>query len=100
MARQQAHRIARAVDGRSHRSAGADRRRANAEGPIRVGFLSHEFCNHLVSHLMCGLYRRFDRSRFTVYAFDYSTDDGSLLVVCSIYSLRMRPPHPSILFSR
>ena len=28
---------------------------------------------------MCGLYRRFDRDRFTVYAFDYSNDDGSAM---------------------
>lgn len=48
-----------------------------ATGRIKVGFLSHEFRYHVVSHLMMGMYHRFDRDQFEVFAFDYSPDDGS-----------------------
>jgi len=48
-------------------------------GGLRIGFLSHEFRHCVVSHLMAGLFRRFDRKRFEVVAFDYSPDDASQL---------------------
>ena len=46
---------------------------------LRLGFLSHEFGHTVVSHLMAGLYRRFDRQRFEIMAFDYSRNDVSQL---------------------
>ena len=48
-------------------------------GPIRIGILSHEFKNNVVAHLMCGLYPKFDRSRFRLIGFGYNADDGSEL---------------------
>ncbi len=46
---------------------------------LRIGFLSHELGNNVVGHLMAGLFRRFDRERFEVVAFDYSPPDDSPL---------------------
>ena len=46
---------------------------------LRIGFLSHEFRHCVVSHLMAGLFRRFDRERFEIIGFDYSPDDASQL---------------------
>lgn len=46
---------------------------------LRVGFLSHEFGDHIVSYLMQGFYRLLDRSKFQVFGFAYSPDDGSEL---------------------
>ncbi|MCA9169402.1 MAG: tetratricopeptide repeat protein, partial [Planctomycetales bacterium] len=44
-----------------------------------IGFLSHEFRHSVVSHLMAALFKRFDREKFRILAFDYSSDDGSTL---------------------
>lgn len=46
---------------------------------LRIGFLSHEFRHCVVSHLMVGLFRRFDRQQFEIIGFDYSPDDASQL---------------------
>jgi predicted O-linked N-acetylglucosamine transferase (SPINDLY family) len=59
------------VDPAKWRSAAGER--------IRLGFLSHEFGDHIVSYLMQGVYPRLDRSMFQVFAFAYSPDDGSVL---------------------
>jgi protein O-GlcNAc transferase len=50
-----------------------------ADERLRIGFLSHELGNNVVGHLMAGLFRRFDRGRFEVVAFDYSPPDDSPL---------------------
>lgn len=52
---------------------------ASSSGKLRVGFLSHEFRHCVVSHLMGGVFGRFDRKRFEIVGFDYSPDDGSEL---------------------
>lgn len=49
----------------------------NAGGRLRIGFLSQEFCHSVAGHLAQGLFGRFDRSNFEIWAFDYSPDDGS-----------------------
>ncbi len=46
---------------------------------LRVGFLSHEFGHNVVSHLMAGIYGRFNRQRFEIVALDYSQNDNSEL---------------------
>jgi len=46
---------------------------------LRIGVLSHEFRHCVVSHLMAGLFRRFDRQQFEIIGFDYSPDDASQL---------------------
>ncbi|MDH3469020.1 MAG: tetratricopeptide repeat protein, partial [Gammaproteobacteria bacterium] len=77
VARQQAQKIGRAANKTLHRFRFPTGK--NNKAPLRIGFLSHEFCNHVVSHLMCGLFSRFDRQRFIIYAFDYSKADKSAL---------------------
>ncbi len=54
-------------------------RQQDSADRLRIGFLSHEFRYHVVSHLMGGLFKRFDRTKFQVFAFDYSQDDGSAM---------------------
>jgi protein O-GlcNAc transferase len=44
---------------------------------IRIGYLSCDFRNHATMHLMAGLFECHDRSRFEVFAYDYSNFDIS-----------------------
>jgi protein O-GlcNAc transferase len=44
---------------------------------LRIGFLSHEFGQFIVSETMQGIYSRFDRTRFEIFGFATSDDDGS-----------------------
>lgn len=44
---------------------------------IRVGYLSCDFRNHATMHLMAGLLECHDRSRFEIFAYDYSTPEES-----------------------
>ena len=44
---------------------------------IRIGYLSCDFRNHATMHLMAGLLEAHDRSRFEVFAYDYSNQDIS-----------------------
>lgn len=51
--------------------------RRQAEGPIRVAYLSADFRNHPTTHLVKRLFARHDRSRFEVTAISIGPDDGS-----------------------
>lgn len=44
---------------------------------IRIGYLSSDFCSHAMSYLIAELLERHDRTRFEVWGFDMSPDDGS-----------------------
>ncbi len=44
---------------------------------IKIAYLSGDFRNHAVSHLLRPLFRMHDRAQFAVYAFSYGPDDGS-----------------------
>ncbi|WP_432380646.1 methyltransferase domain-containing protein [Duganella sp. P38] len=44
---------------------------------LRIGYLSSDFCSHAVSILTAELYELHDRSKFEVYAFSWSREDGS-----------------------
>ncbi|NDF45148.1 MAG: acetylglucosamine transferase [Betaproteobacteria bacterium] len=44
---------------------------------VRIGYLSGDLCTHAVGLLMAELLEAHDRSRFDIYAFDYSPEDGS-----------------------
>jgi predicted O-linked N-acetylglucosamine transferase (SPINDLY family) len=46
-------------------------------GPIRLGYLSADFRDHAVAHVMGGVFGRHDRTRFNVSAYAYGTDDKS-----------------------
>ncbi|MCB6177856.1 tetratricopeptide repeat protein [Rhodobacter sp. Har01] len=44
---------------------------------IRIGYLSTDFCRHAMSFLIAELLERHDRSRFQVWGYDASPEDGS-----------------------
>lgn len=44
---------------------------------IRIGYLSTDFCRHAMSFLIAELLELHDRSRFEVYGYDASPEDGS-----------------------
>lgn len=44
---------------------------------IRLGYLSADFHDHATAHLMLGMFKRHDRSRFEVFAYSYGPNDGS-----------------------
>jgi predicted O-linked N-acetylglucosamine transferase (SPINDLY family) len=44
---------------------------------IRVGYLSSDFCRHAMSYLIAELFESHDRSRFEIYGYCSSPDDGS-----------------------
>ena len=44
---------------------------------IRLGYLSSDFCMHPISYLTAELFERHDRSRFEVFGYCNSPDDGS-----------------------
>jgi predicted O-linked N-acetylglucosamine transferase (SPINDLY family) len=46
---------------------------------IRVGYLSSDFCSHAMSYLIAELFERHDRSRFEVYGYCSSPEDGSAI---------------------
>lgn len=48
-----------------------------AERRLRIGYLSGDFSQHATSLLMAGIIEAHDRSRFEVFAYDYSPDDKS-----------------------
>jgi protein O-GlcNAc transferase len=71
IARDQGRRLARwAPVERPARPRGAGER-------LRLGFFSREFAHSVAGHLAQGIFGRFDRSVFEVWACDYSPEDGS-----------------------
>jgi predicted O-linked N-acetylglucosamine transferase (SPINDLY family) len=50
-----------------------------ADGRIRIGYFSADFHDHATMHLMSGLLREHDRSRFAIHAFSYGPDIGGAM---------------------
>ena len=48
-----------------------------AHDRLRIGYVSPDFREHPVSHLMSGIFERHDRSRFEIIAISIGMDDGS-----------------------
>ncbi len=44
---------------------------------IRIGYLSSDFCRHAMSYLIAELFERHDRTRFEVFGYCSTIDDGS-----------------------
>ncbi len=44
---------------------------------IAVGYLSNDFCNHPVAHLMLSLFGLHNRDEFEIFCYSYGKDDGS-----------------------
>jgi len=51
--------------------------RRGGDARLRVGYVSGDFRNHAVGHLIAGLFERHDRSRFEVFGYSFGRDDGS-----------------------
>jgi len=52
-------------------------RRRGPRKKLTIGYLSGDFRNHPVAHLVRGLFQRHDRKRFRVIGYSYGPDDGS-----------------------
>ncbi|WP_444464987.1 O-linked N-acetylglucosamine transferase, SPINDLY family protein [Rhodobacter capsulatus] len=48
-----------------------------AHDRLRIGYLSSDFCRHAMSYLIAELLERHDRSRFEIWGYDATRDDGS-----------------------
>jgi len=46
-------------------------------GRLRVGYLSADFCDHPISHLIHGFFGRHDRERFEIFAYAFGPEDDS-----------------------
>lgn len=46
-------------------------------GPIRLAYLSANFGEHAISHLLAGVFERHDRGRFETIAISFASSDGS-----------------------
>ena len=63
---------------------------------LRIGYLSGDLCTHAVGLLLAEVFEHHDRSRFEVFAFDHSPEDGSaqrrrlLLAFEHVYLVRDR----------
>lgn len=55
----------------------AFRHSTTREGRLRIGYLSSDYRDHAVMHLMQGVFGRHDRREFEVFAYAYGPDDGS-----------------------
>ena len=47
------------------------------DGPLTIGYLSQDFRDHPVGHLVRGLFAAHNRNRVTVHGYSYGPDDGS-----------------------
>lgn len=56
-----------------------EKRKFYGHDRIRVGYLSGDLCTHAVGLLLPELFELHDRSRFEIFAYDYSREDGSPL---------------------
>jgi protein O-GlcNAc transferase len=52
-------------------------RPATCNKKITLGYLSGDFRNHAVSHLMLGIFGAHNREEFNVFCYSYGRDDGS-----------------------
>jgi len=46
---------------------------------LRIGYLSSDFCSHAMSYLVAELFERHDRTRFELFAYCASPDDGTAI---------------------
>ena len=53
--------------------------RSVSTGKLRIGYLSSDFHQHATAFLAAGLFEQHDRSRFDVFGYSTSRDDGSAM---------------------
>ena len=51
--------------------------RRSRKAKISIGYLSNDFRNHAVAHLMLSLFGLHNRSEFKIFCYSYGEDDGS-----------------------
>ncbi len=51
--------------------------RTEKEGPLTIGYLSSDLRNHAIGHLTAGIFKRHDRSKFTIAAYALGPEDDS-----------------------
>lgn len=51
---------------------------AEKNARLRIGYLSRDFRNHPVGHVLANIFSLHDRARFEIHAFSYGADDGSI----------------------
>lgn len=51
--------------------------RRGPKDKIRIGYLSNDFRNHPVSHLIAGLFEQHSRQEFEIFGYSYGRNDGS-----------------------
>jgi protein O-GlcNAc transferase len=54
-----------------------DERKSNPSQKITVAYLSNDFRNHAISHLMLGVFGLHNREEFNVFCYSYGPDDAS-----------------------
>lgn len=52
--------------------------RPQGDGRIRIGYLSSDFRDHAIGHLISGLFARHDHERFRITGYSTGADDGSV----------------------
>ncbi len=75
IARSWAHRAERRVAG--SKKPFSQSRRVLKDHPITIGYLSANFRNHPMAHLMASLFECHDRSRFRIHGYSFGPDDQS-----------------------
>ncbi|MGB0384292.1 MAG: UDP-N-acetylglucosamine-peptide N-acetylglucosaminyltransferase [Ardenticatenaceae bacterium] len=51
--------------------------RATEHSPLRIAYMSKDFCDHATSHLTRSLYGLHNRHQFEIFVYSYGPDDGS-----------------------
>ena len=51
---------------------------AGKDSRLRIGYLSRDFRDHPVGHLLANAFALHDRAQFEIHAFSYGPDDGSI----------------------
>jgi predicted O-linked N-acetylglucosamine transferase (SPINDLY family) len=72
-------RWANALFGAGHpaKAVGRQPRKPDDARRVRVGYLSSEFHEHAIAHLLAGVLEAHDRDRFEIHAYSYGPDDNS-----------------------
>ncbi len=52
-------------------------RNRSARERLRLGYISSDFCDHAIGHLVAGIFGAHDRDRYEVFGYSIGPDDGS-----------------------
>jgi predicted O-linked N-acetylglucosamine transferase (SPINDLY family) len=63
--------------GRRAETSGKPSRQLDEPRRVRIGYLSSEFHEHAIAHLLAGVLEAHDRARFEIHAYSYGPEDNS-----------------------